>query len=288
MARFGKRGIGDFIPARGEAEVTARVKGAYGGKANMYRRSHSRYKRNSTKNPEAQYANGIYGNVNWADGRPNLMHPVNAGSGPVGVPQRLLSFNADTVAGNEHSAQCFLRRINVELGFMAQISQANVVGDATENNKNTRHEIPQPGPFFDGTSSSGALIGGDYDDNTLLGGTSWVEGTPITLFMVYETLAQANEAFDATFSEGSIFSDQDQRNSRFFWQKLIIPAAYRPEKVNIKKNFPGAGVRLSKGDREIYQVTIGYQGFQPAGTLNQATTAFVTGENRFWYFLDKP
>lgn len=289
MARYGNSWVEKLIPARGEAEVMARVKGGYGAK-NMQRRGGPRYGRrfkNSTKNPEAQFSNGTYGNVNWADGRPNMLWPE--GPGDAQVPRRLLSFNADTVASSEAQAQCFLRRINLELAFMATISRVSIAGDNLENNGNERQQIPQPGLAFDTSNTpNGALLNGDPQQASLQGAVSWYEGIPIILFLCYESLAQAESPFDTSFSDDSMLNTNSQRNKRIFWQKLIVPAVTRPVVVNVKKNFPGAGVRLSKGDREIYQVTLGFQGPTHAGVSFSETATEFTGENRWWYFLDKP
>lgn len=266
----------------------ARVKGGYGAKmarnAGYGRRG--RY-RNSTKNPEAQFKPGVYGNVNWKDGRPNLLW-ASDGTATGNIPGRLLSFNADTVAASEDQPQAFLRRMNLELGFLVNVDQVTINGDRAEYAGNERRQIPFGTVIDSGGGLTGPLLGGDHADSLLAGAVSWAEGTPLSLFMLYETYEQAQQPLDVTLSEQSVFSVNAQRNARVFWQKLIIPALYRPVVMNIKKNFPGAGVRLSKGDREIYQISLCFQGPLISGSNPQATVVEYTGENRFWYFLDKP
>lgn len=286
MPRYGKSwGIDKLIPAKGEAEVMARVKGSYGarGASAMYRRKR-RWSKNSTRNPEAQFCNGTYGNVNYGDGRPNMLWSWDAGGAQ--LPRRLLSFNADTVASAEEQAQCFLRRINVQMGLMATVQTVNI-GTMVEYNANEREQIPA-GFAVNSGDNLGWLMGGNPEKATLKGAVSWVEGVPVILFLCYETLAQAESPFETSFSDDSMLNTNSQRNKRIFWQQLVIPTAYNAKVVNVKHSFPGAGVRLSKGDREIYQVTLGYQGPAHAGLGITQTVTEYTAENRFWYFLDKP
>jgi len=285
MPKYGNRWVEKLIPARGEAEVMARVKGSYGGK--MQSRGYRRrgYRKNSTKNPEAQYAKGGYGNVNWADGRPNLLWNQTVSDGHI---ERFLSFNANAVDSNAQQPQVFLRRINLEMAVLADIAQVYIAGDRNEFTANERAQIPGVGITETGDALTGQLLGGDRANGTLLGGISWAEGVPVTFFMIYETLDEANLPLADVFDGNSIMNEDSQRNKRIFWQKLVVPTLYRPVTFNIKKNFPGAGVRLSMGEREIYQVTLAYQ--VPAGTganVRASASAYV-GENRFWYFLDKP
>lgn len=283
MARYGKRGIGDFIPARGEAEVTARLKGAYGGKKMSYGKRR-RFSRNSTKNPESQFKPGSYGNVNWDDSKPNLIWRSNAGDAV--TPIRLLSFNADSVAADENQPQAFLKRINLQLAFISGLGQARVSDALMSYGQAERDDIPPMGGDYLGTIN-GALLSGRLDNSTLVGPTSWMEGMPVQLFMIYETLEEANEPL-STALDGTIEQVDSLRNKRFFWRRLICPTAYNPTIVNIKKSFPGAGVRVSQGEREIYQVTLGCQGYTEMGSSVFPTLTMVTGENRWWYFKDKP
>lgn len=281
MARYGRRGIGDFIPARGEAEVTARVKGAYGAK-NMSRRYASR---TSTKNPEAQYHPGVYGNVNWSDSGPNLIWRSNAGDAV--TPVRLLSFNADSVAADEQQPQAFLRRINLQLAFIAGIGKARVGGSLMDYGQAERDDIPPYAVQSSTDAISGPLLSGRLDNSSLEGPTSWAEGLPVMLFMVYETFTDANAAL-STSLDGTVELVDSVRNKKVFWRRLICPTVYNPTIVNIKKSFPGAGVKLTQGTREIYQVSLCVQGFQNMGSTVFPVLTEVTGENRFWYFQEKP
>lgn len=289
MPKYGNRWIEKLVPARGEAEVMARVKGSYGGKMQSRGYRKRGFRKNSTRNPEAEFTPGVYGNANWADGKVNLLWGNSTESGD--TAHRLLSFNADTVAANEQQPQCFLRRINLELAFMAQVSHVVIGGNTVQEfDNNERKQIPAPGIASQtDDTETGAVIGGEQHASSLQGGASWMEGVPLTLFMIYETLQEAQTAIDFDGDGATaFFSASARRNKKIFWTKVVVPTAYRPVTVNLKHSFPGAGVRLSQGDREIYQVTLGFVSPAGLGSSAQTRAACFVGENRFWYFLDKP
>lgn len=282
---FRKRGWDDVIPAKGEARVLAELKGSYGSKGRSmrsYRKGGRRFSRRyNSSNPAAEWQEMILGNANWEMYKPNMWKPLN-GSTAATTAVRILSINADTVAALEQNPDCTLKRIDIEMAWMAMLGMRRANGTLGEYDSGTRDDIPPFGTSDPTTGFSGPLLSGDVRSNTLVGGTSWAEGLPFQLALIYETEQEANGSLEAVLEEPWVV--QNQRTKRFFWQKLYCPTIYRPAMVTIDKTFPGRGVALRKGQREIYQVSLIAWAYSDMGTTVEPGWTFAVGKARALYF----
>lgn len=283
MARNRKIGdIGDWIPVGGEGRVLAEIKGKV-GRASMKRRSNFRRgnRRYNSSNPAAEWSPLVYGNVNWGEFKPNLLW--NTETGIPSAVQRIVSFNADTVASGESQPDITLKRLDIQQCWMAGMGAGRIDGTLqTQWSRTFRDDIPAFSGFPDTSGYTGVLVSGDLDNGSLIGPTSFMEGIPLNLALIYETESEAQQDIAALMEEPLVVGNV--RNKRIFWQKLICPTIYRPAMVNIDKQFSGRGVALRKGAREIYQVSLIAFSYSDMGTVIKPAVTFVSGTQRALYF----
>ena len=248
-------------------------------KRRNFRRTGNR--RYNSSNPAAEWHPLVYGNVNWGEFKPNLLWNLELGS--TTAPQRIVSFNADTVASDEANPDVTLKRLDIQQCWMAGMGAGRIDGTLqTQWSRTFRDDIPAFSGFPDTSGYTGVLVSGDLDNSQLVGPTSFMEGIPLNLALIYETFSEAQQDITVFLEEPFVVGNV--RNKRIFWQKLICPTLYRPSMVNIDKTFAGRGVRLSKGEREIYQVSLIAWSYSDMGTVIKPAVTFVSGTQRALYF----
>lgn len=277
MARM--RSPKDWFPTSGEARGLIEVKGRVGGKGGNMR---SRYRRRGPA-PNLKMAPLILNNASWDYNQPNLIWRGSAGD--AFNVTRLMNANATNLGGNEGQPTAFVKKLIIEAVFMAGIGKARVDGTLSDNTQGVRDDIPQPGIMGDTNGYTGALLSGTIDNSALVGPTSWMEGVPANLFLAYESIDQAAE--DPNTLYGSFSSSMQTRNKQIFWSKQICPTAYRPEKVRISKVFPGRGLRLSQGAREIETVALILNGYTGMGTVVFPVLTMAIHRANVWYTDDE-
>lgn len=257
-----------------------------GGRSRRYSKGLYRAARGMTK-ADAQWFTGTYGNASHDSQKINLLW--RPGTAADNLPQRLCSVNADSLGEDQVGQGFFLKRLIWKFPLLAQVGQTLIVTERELNNQNARQSVP----FHEGGERPGVnavygpLLDGDLVTGTLQGAQSWAEGVPVAWALMYETATDASLALSSVF--GGTFDPyspaSNTKNKRIFAQGVLTPSVYSPKTITIDKRFPGKGVRLSNGDREIYQVTLAIWGFN-SGTTLAPGLAFAPGENRFMYYQD--
>jgi len=240
----------------------------------------SRNRRFNLPKVKLEHHGMILGNANWSYARPNLL-----GTSTVlwTVPQRIASFNADTVAGTEQSPDCYLKRIDIQSVFTPVMGKLRIDGTLNDFDAARRDDIPAFSGFADTTGYTGALLPGTINNSTLLAPASWMEGVPYNLALVYEDYGEAGIALDSTGDLEDPWTSFQGDTKRVFWQKLICPTIYRPVHVNIHKVFKGRGVHLSQEPRGIYQVSLIGWGVQAESSTIPVTLGFTVGQCKAGY-----
>lgn len=249
-----------------------------------FRRSANR--RFSNKNPAAAWAPmqlASQDTMTWNVYQPNLLYDLAAAPEARSDAKRVLIVNADQLATGEGSPDVTVKKLDIEMVFMAGIAQAMVNSVRTAPvNQAVRDDIPLGGGgdgYTDGTSLNGALLSGHIHSASGIGPTSQVEGLPLRLFLMYEDVTAAD-----TPQVPYDYLSTQIRNKRVFWQTIICPTLFRPERVRIRKTFPGRGVALRTGPREIYQLTLGVQAFTGMGDVVVPAWTFALGDARAMFF----
>lgn len=273
------RGIGDYIPRSGEARALVEVKGKVGSKMAFNRRR----ARNSIKNEAYDMRNATFANANWDENQPNLIWRGNNADAS-GIT-RLLTINESEVGSGEGNPDGFVKRLDYEIAFLAGIGNGRINGTQATWNQAARDDIPSTSEgFTEASGYTGALLSGTIDNSALIGPTSQAEGLPVRLWLMYETLSQA--AQDPNTEYGSLDSVLSDRNRTVFWSTIIVPTLYSPKVVRIHKRFPGRGVKLSAGQREVSQITLACQGYAGMGTVVFPVLTMAVGRRSVWYRKD--
>lgn len=281
---YRRRGIGDFIPTSGEGRALVEVKGRVGGKGRNMRRG---FKKGSKK-PYAELKawTATFDNVNWGLFQPCKISDALDGPGG-GAMQRFCHWSAESLGADELGQSIFIKRLRFKAGVHSGIGQGFAVGSRVRFTGSVRDDIPAPGPVFNGVSLDGALLDGNPTGITgtppLQGVQSWMEGHTLAWFLMYEDQASAGQPLDTAFPDGAGGSNLLARNKTIFWQGQTVSAAYCPTQLVFDKRFPGNGVRIGAGSRDIFQVTLAYQVMNTSGGLGRDLTCAPT-EARMDYF----
>lgn len=274
MARM--RSPKDWFPTSGEARGLVEIKGRVGGKGASRMR---RFKKRGMP-PNMKSAQMALANVNWEMDKPNLIWRGNAVDAP--VTKRLLTVAGGSLGEGEAQPSVVVKKLMLELSFMAGIGKARVNGTLSDNGAAVRDDIPQPGIGIDSSGYTGALLSGTIDNTALDGPTSWVEGLPFNLWLGYETASESAEDPDTYY--GTFSQLTQQRNKTVFWSRHCCPTAYNPTIVRLTKTFPGRGVRLSNaGKRELGAITLFCGGYSPMGTTVFPVLTMAVSTAKVWY-----
>jgi len=261
----------DLIPVRGEAEVSAKLKGAYGGKMSNRSRLRGGFRRKSTN----RYSTAMEGaaELEWTQ-----LDGANFGLGSASGGQRLFYFNADTPAvhgedANEGDARS-VSRLLVQFEHRA-VPKYWVDGTVSH----TYSRTGSTGGFGKIPMLGGTNLGGYQGVNPVdtAGGSSAASGGSLWLMWIYETQEEAEATTDLS---GFVTYKHYQQNRRIFRQEMIpVRMQLGIQKYDIKL----PNVRLSHGARETYQVSlVGACGF-PDSNEGHEDTMDVRGWGKAFY-----
>lgn len=298
MAR--RMDIKDWIPARGEAEVGMKLKGSYGGK--MRSRGFRRRKAWTNSNPQVLWSNALTeletgGSdglrwMNYVMKYGNLVTPSHF------VATRVMKINPNVPAlalGNEPDAdddqhQLNVHRVIFDATIYPAVTSLRINGNLLTATETQRDDIPMyPGQLGSNTGLNGYLLNGTLaDGSTGFGSQSWFEGQPLNWALMYEEYPQSVDALDASVASNAdnafdpTGSFEWTKNKRIFRQGHLVTSVHQPARLKIDKRFPGRGLQLTYGDRQIYQLTLAIWGFRSGTTIPTAFNLAI-GEMRFQY-----
>lgn len=281
--RFRGRGIGDLIPTSGEGRALVEVKGRVGGKGGGMGMRRRRFFRNSIRNPAAELHGWPLANINWSPTNINLVwRPTNVDA--VGV-QRICQVTATDLGGNEEDPEVFVKRLQFDAHFIAGIGRGRINGGDIQNWEGAvRDDIPATSEGWpDTTGYTGPLLSGTINTSTMIGPTSQAEGLPFNLALTYEDVNDSTSDPAALYE--NVWDDiNGPRNKRYYWSRQYCPTLYNPAHVRINKVFPGRGVRLSVGKREISALSLIIYGYTGMGTTVMPCLSFALHQSACWYF----
>lgn len=298
MAR--RMDIKDWIPARGEAEVGMKLKGSYGGK--MRSRGFRRRKAWTNNNPQVLWSNALTElETSGTDGLRWMNYVMKYGN--LVTPTHFTAVRVMTVNPNtptlalggepqveDEQAQLNVHRVIFDATIYPAVTSLRVNGNLLTATEVQRDDIPMyPGQTTGNTGLNGYLLNGSLADGvTGFGSQSWFEGQPLNWALMYEEYAQATEALDAS-SAGNPSNAFDptsaaewSKNRRIFRQGTLVTSVHQPVRLKFDKRFPGRGLQLTYGDRQIYQLTLAIWGYRSGTTIPTAFNLAI-GEMRFQY-----
>lgn len=200
-----------------------------------------------------------------------------------------LALGNETVAEDEQ-VQMAVHRVIVDMTIYPAVTSLRINGNLLTATETQRDDIPMyPGQTTGNTGLNGYLLNGSIADGpTGFGSQSWFEGQPLNWALMYEEYPQAGQALDASIATNpDIAFDPSTavewtKNRRVFRQGHLVTSVHQPARLKIDKRFPGRGLQLTYGDRQIYQLTLAIWGFRSGTTIPTAFNIAI-GEMRFQY-----
>jgi len=259
----------DLIPVRGEAEVSAKLKGSYGGKSMRSRGGRRFGARSAKKDP-------TWSAPMEGDAALTTAYLTGAAYGlGSGSLSRLFSFNYDTPTTKSSDAEGEARSVSRMIVQMEHHCVPYYWVDGTVSH-----------PYLVSGATAGwpnKTMGGDLSGFQQLAPISEdaqmaINGISLWLFWMYETYDEAQAASPVW---NGVANASYERNRRVFKQELVVTRmALGTSKWDIRL----PNVRLGRGDRETYQVTLACSlGSNTAGSIGVLDGVKIRGWGKAFY-----
>lgn len=225
-----------------------------------------RYRKRGLPKLKQLWSGMAFGNSDYVYESVNLLTAQND---TTANPVRFLSWNAETPQINQGVSpdarpvdeNAFLKRVIIKLAVLPQVTKVIQASSGTEVTATSSARVE---PFHGALAKDAGLTGlggyaldGGYDSTVPAGSYGKEEGVPVSWSLLYETYSGAGVALnggDDPYLPATEFARV--KNKREFRRGMVVTSLYNPKTISIDKTFPGRGVRLSLGSRDINQLTL--------------------------------